>query len=217
MLLTHTTTQLKIIIRYSNLVVGGVLSSLNIALVLVILYPKNALVQASFPLFIVFFASLLTGGLFANLFCEKQEEVYSYVLAPWSLHSVIVSKNYALAGLSVLLTFFILFVISIFIQSSLESYVNAVLYFITSIPVYILLGNIVSVSQRALSSIKPPTLLQWLIVAASPIPYVIFKSWLDSNLLCILFLGLAILIWYRYELPILEEKFQTNFHKSNLL
>ena len=210
-LLKHIQVQVKIMIRYLDVTIGVVLFYIILGIILVDLsrsYPINI------PLFSVALAIFFTGGLFGRLFCEKKNEIQGYMLTPWSLRSVILSKNVTLFVLSAVMPLPILIVASFFVPIAAQDYIDMALYFITSISVCLLLGNVVSVSKNVMSSARlRVSPLQWVIVAVSPVPYLIFKSWMESWALCISFFCVSCLVWYYYELPWMERNFQTVFYK----
>lgn len=211
-LLTHIKSQFKIVIRYSDVISGGLLTYMSAGILLGILSRSY---NINMPLLCVFFANFCTGVLFGNIFCEKYRAIRGYLLTPWSVRSVILSKNVVLLCLSVIYPLPILIVASFLIPSDGQDYINAVLYFITSIPVSILLGNRLSLSRRALLSSKVVLPAQFFIAIASPIPYILFNVWLNSLTLCIFFAGISLTIWYLYELPSAEKNFQTALYNLN--
>ncbi len=198
-------------LRYLSMTIGVVLFYIILGVILVDLslsYSINIL------LFSVALAVFFIGGLFGNLFCEKKNELQGYMLAPWSLRSVILSKNIALFVLSVVVPLPVLIAVSFFVPIAAQHYIDMALYFITSISVCLLLGNIVSVSKKVMTSARMGlSLFQWLIIAASPVPYLIFKSWMQSWLLCVSFFCVSCFVWYFYELPWMGRNFQTVFYK----
>jgi len=210
-LLKHIQVQIKIMIRYLDVTISVVLFYIILGIILVDLTRSNSI---NIPLFSVALAIFFTGGLFGRLFCEEQNEIMGYMLTPWSLRSVIVSKNVALFVLSAIVPVPLLVVASFFVPFAAQDYIDMILYFITSISVCLLLGNIVSVSKNVISSARlGVSPLQWVIVAVSPVPYLIFKSWMQSWVLCGLFFCISCFVWYYYELPWVERNFQTVFHK----
>jgi hypothetical protein len=166
------------------------------------------------PLMSVALAVFFMGGLFGRLFCEEKNEIQGYMLTPWSLRSVVLSKNVALIVLSALVPLPILVAVSFFVPIVAQDYIDMALYFITSISVCLLLGNVVSISKNVMSSLRQEiSALHWVIVAVSPVPYLIFKSWMESWTLCVSFFCVSCLVWYYYEVPWVEKKFQTGFYK----
>lgn len=212
-LLIHIQSQIKIVIRYTDLFVESILFYISAGILLVILARSYHL---NIPLLSVIFAVFSTGSLFGNLFCEKPNEIRGYLLAPWSLRSVILSKNAALIVLTTMLPLPIIITASFIVSLSVQEYLSATLFFITSVPLCMLLGNIVSISQRILESAHhAPSPFKWGIVAVSPLPYVVFKSWMNSIVLCIIFFGFSFIVWYAYQLPWLVKNFPTVFYKIN--
>lgn len=210
-LLKHIQYQVKIMIRYLDVTISVVLFYIILGIILVDLTRSNSI---NIPLFSVALAIFFTGGLYGRLFCEKKNEIQGYILTPWFLRSVILSKNVALFLLSAVVPLPILIAASFFVPIVAQDYIDMVLYFITSISLCLLLGNIVSVSKNVMSSARlSVSPLQWVIVAVSPVPYLIFKSWMQSWLLCVTFFCVSCFVWYFYELPWVERKFQTVFYK----
>lgn len=207
----HIQVQLKIMIRYLDVTIGVVLFYIILGIILVDLSRSNSI---NIPLFSVALAFFFTGGLFGRLFCEKKNEIQGYMLTPWSLRSVILSKNVALFVLSAVVPLPILVAASFFVPIVVQDYIDMALYFITSISVCLLLGNIVSVSKNVMSSARQGVSpLQWIIIASSPVPYLIFKSWMQSWSLCVSFFCVSCFVWYFYEVPWVERNFQTVFYK----
>lgn len=203
--------QLKIMIRYLDVTIGLVLLYIALGIILVDLSRSSSI---NIPLISVALSVTTIGLLFGRLFCEKQNEIMGYMLTPWSLRTVILSKNVALFVLSALVPLPILVVASFFVPITVQDFIDMALYFITSISVCLLLGNIFSVSKKVLSSERKGVYpLQWIIVAASPIPYLIFVSWMQSWLLCLSFFCISCLVWYFYEVPWVERNFKTVFYK----
>lgn len=196
-------------IRYMDFFVGAVFFYLGAGLLLVTIikvYPINI------PLLCIALSVFSTGAWFGRLFCEKKNEIMGYMLTPWSLRSVILSKNVALFVLSAVMPLPLLITTSFFVHITMQDVIDMVLYFITSLSVCLLLGNMFSVSKNVLSTDRYTfTLLQWIIIFASPIPYLIFKSWMQSWSLCVSFFFVSCFVWYFYEVPRVEKKFQTVF------
>ncbi|NGP89625.1 hypothetical protein [Fodinibius halophilus] len=209
--LKYIQVQLKIMNRYLNLTIGLVLFYILSGIILVDFSRSYAI---NIPLISVALAISFTGGLFGRLFCEKKNEIQGYMLTPWFLRSVILSKNIALLLLSAAVPLPMLVAASFFVPIAAQDYIDMALYFITSISVCLLLGNVVSISKNIMSSERLGfSPLQWLIVAVSPVPYLIFKSWMGSWTLCVLFFCVSCFVWYFYELPWAERNFQTVFYK----
>lgn len=213
--LTHTKSQLKIITRYSELLLGGIILYTSIIILFIVLYRSSTFFNLNIPLLATLFTSFLTGTLFGNIFCEKYSEILGYELRPWSLHSIILSKNFALFFLSIIYPLPIFLIFSFFAKSGMQDYINAGLYFITALPVFMLLGNRASISPRALSSSEIVSSTQMIIAVISPIPYIICKVWLNSVVLCASFFCISLIAWYIYELPIMKENFRTVISKMN--
>lgn len=197
--------------RYLDLIALSIIFFISVVILLVSLSQSYTI---NLPLLCIALSICVTAGLFGRLFCEKKNEIMGYMLTPWSLRSVILSKNIALFLLSIVLPLPILIVASFFFSITAQEVIDMVLYLITSISVCLLLGNMVSVSKNVMASarlsISP---LQWVIVAASPVPYLIFKSWMGSWTLCVSFFCVSCFVWYYYELPWVERNFQTVFYK----
>jgi hypothetical protein len=209
--LKHIQVQLKIMIRYLDVTIGVVLFYVILGIILIDLSRSNSF---NIPLFSVALALFFTGGLFGRLFCEKKNEIQGYMLTPWSLRSVILSKNVALFVLSAVVPLPILVTVSFFVPIAAQDYIDMALYFITSISICLVLGNIVSVSKNVMSSARlGVSPLQWIIIVSSPVPYLIFKSWMQSWSLCVSFFFISCFVWYFYEVPRVEKKFQTVFYK----
>jgi hypothetical protein len=171
-------------------------------------YPINI------PLLCIAFSVFSSGALFGRIFCETKNEIMGYMLTPWSLRAVILSKNVALFVLSAVMPLPLLVSASFFVPITAQDVIDMALYFITSLSVCLLLGNMFSVSKDVLSTDRYTfTLLQWIIVFASPIPYSIFKSWMQSWSLCVSFFFVSCFVWYFYEVPRVEKKFQTVFYQ----
>lgn len=210
-LLRHIQIQLKIMIRYTDLVIGSIMLYVGAGLVVLSfkkVYPINI------PLLCIAFSVFSSGALFGRIFCETKNEIMGYMLTPWSLRAVILSKNVALFVLSAVMPLPLLVSASFFVPITAQDVIDMALYFITSLSVCLLLGNMFSVSKDVLSTDRYTfTLLQWIIVFASPIPYSIFKSWMQSWSLCVSFFFVSCFVWYFYEVPRVEKKFQTVFYK----
>ena len=211
--MTHIKSQLKIIIRYSELIIGGIFLYLSATILVVLLYRANKLSDSNIPIMCTVLTTFFTGALFGSLFCEKPNELTGYLLTPWSLRTTILSKNYATLLIAVLFPLPALVIISFFVHFDLQNYVDAVLYWVTSIPVCMLAGNVISTSRTTLSSTRNAMPLQFLMVSASVIPYAIFKMWLNSASLCIVFSCISIIIWIFYVLPIAEKNIRVNLLK----
>jgi len=210
-LLKHIQVQMKIMNRYLNITIGLILFYIVSGIILIDLGGSYAI---NIPLISVALAISFTGGLFGSIFCEKNNEIQGYMLTPWSLRSVILSKNVALLLLSAVVPLPMLIASSFFVPIAVQDYINMPLYFITAISVCLLLGNIVSVSKNIMKSERLGiSHLQWVIIAISPVPYLIFKSWMESWTLCVSFFCVSCFVWYYYELPWVEKKFQTVFYK----
>jgi len=210
-LLKHIQVQMKIMNRYLNITIGLVLFYIVSGIILIDLGRSYAI---NIPLISVALAISFTGGLFGSIFCEKNSEIQGYMLTPWSLRSVILSKNVALLLLSAVVPLPMLIASSFFVPIAVQDYINMPLYFITAISVCLLLGNVVSVSKNIMKSERLGiSHLQWVIIAISPVPYLIFKSWIESWTLCVSFFCVSCFVWYYYELPWVEKKFQTVFYK----
>jgi len=202
---------MKIMNRYLNITIGLILFYIVSGIILIDLGGSYAI---NIPLISVALAISFTGGLFGSIFCEKNNEIQGYMLTPWSLRSVILSKNVALLLLSAVVPLPMLIASSFFVPIAVQDYINMPLYFITAISVCLLLGNIVSVSKNIMKSERLGiSHLQWVIIAISPVPYLIFKSWMESWTLCVSFFCVSCFVWYYYELPWVEKKFQTVFYK----
>jgi len=210
-LLKHIQTQSKIMIRYLDITTGVVLFYIILGIILADLSRSNSI---NIPLLSVAFSVSTVGLLFGRLFCENHNEIMGYMHTPWSLQSVILSKNIVLFLLSAVVPLPVLAAVSIFAPISAQDFIDVVLYFITSISVCLLLGNIISISKKVLSSEQPGTSpLQWIIILASPIPYLIFNNWMQSWLSCLLFFCISCLVFYFYQISWTERNFKTIIFK----
>lgn len=160
------------------------------------------------------FVCLGSVDFFSDLFCAGENEKRLYTIAPWNLRSNLISKNIGI--IFIILTFGIPIIIftAFLFPDTIHNYFNIGLYFFTSFPVFMILGNRISVSKKGLkprsdnSEILIPTFGTALV---AQIPYAIFKLWLHSIPLCVLFSLAMLSLWYFHELPTLEKKFLFNY------
>ncbi len=151
---------------------------------------------------------------FADLFCAGKNEKCLNTMAPWNLKRNLISKNIVIIFMVLIPGFLIVILLAILFPDTIHNYLNIGLYFFTTFPVYMILGNRISVSKKGLkprlddSEILIPSFGTAL---AAQIPYAVFKLWLHSITLCILFPLGMLSLWYFYELPILEKKFLFNY------
>jgi hypothetical protein len=216
----HLKSQLRILTRYTGMLKGGVMSYLGVSMFLIVLLPKadgvNLKNFLNIPLLCVAFGVYFSTPLFGDLFCGKENERRSYRLSPWSLRYVIISKNLISIITAILFPIPLLIVSAWFYPAGLQDYLNALLFLIMSFPICMLFGNWLSVSSKALQSTsgsQDTILLLFLIITLMPVPYVIFKLWLHSLILCISFFAISLNIWYYYELQFIENKFLTYIFK----
>ena len=89
-------------------------------------------------------------------------------------------------------------------------YFKALIYLITSLPITMILGNLMSIHHKILTTTEKFHPIQFLLPFIISIPYVIFYLWLNSFVLCLASLGISVIVWYVYELPFIENKFLAN-------
>ncbi|HKJ33636.1 MAG TPA: hypothetical protein VKA34_17505 [Balneolales bacterium] len=97
-----------------------------------------------------------------------------------------------------------------FVHSPTGYYLNALSFVITSLPIAMILGNLMSIHSIILTTTEKFHPIQFLLPFIISIPYVIFYLWLNSFALCLAFLGISVIVWYVYELPFIENKFLAN-------
>jgi|GEM_PF-6668054 len=218
----HIKSQFRIMMRYTGLLKGGIMSYLGIAMILIMLLPKMNQTSLKFffniPLLCVASGVYFSGALFGDLFCGKKNERHYYRLSPWSLRYVIIAKNLISILIAILFPIPLLIVCAWCYPAGLKDYINAFLFLIMSFPICMLFGNWLSVSSKALQSTsgsQDTIAMLFLIVTLMPFPYIIFKLWLHSLILCISFFAISLVIWYYYELQFIENKFLTYFSKIN--
>jgi len=222
--LIHIKSQLKIIKRYSSLVFVGIMFYAISILVITLLSSKirqhHLLSKVNFPLLIIIISVFSTAAMFADLFPGKMNEKRGYVLQLWSLRKVIISKNGASTLITLLFPLPFLVVLPFFFHTSFQDYLNAGLYLITTLPPYLIFGNMISFSRKGLQSTDDKSdILPYLLLLSicAPMPYLVLESGLKSSVFCLAFFILCIMIWYFYLLPRYEHQFIELLTKSDLL
>lgn len=204
---SHIISQLKIVRRYSNLILAGVTVYLICILLIVILFEYRSILNIPFLAAII--TCLVFGPLLGEIFCAGENEKQSYCLAPWVIHSVIFSKSIVLIRAMIIILIPILIASIIFFRSSISEYLNAFLYFFMAIPIFLIWGNLISIKKNRYTEDSSSNILfQFLMFIISIIPYLIFKVWLQSIILCFVFCVLSFYAWYRYLLPFVVNKFR---------
>lgn len=166
------------------------------------------------PLVIFIINCMTLGPLLGEIFCGEEPEKRSYCLVPWCIRTIIISKSLALVLVILLVPIPMLIGSSFFFHSGFQDYVSASLFLITSIPVFLVIGNMVSVlaNKQQSGDSSSNLVFHFLMLIIAFIPYLIFKIWLQSALLCLLFCALSLSGWYFYGLPVAENKFRVQYY-----
>lgn len=208
-IITHIRIQIKIFGRYTDLLFGGLMIYFSYLMIMIAFYEYKTILNM--PLLIIIICTLCTGPFMGDIFCGGQSEKRIYCITTGSVRSIFICKNIALILIILVFPIPLLFSSSFYFHSSLQNYMVGGLYFITSIPVFMIVGNLVSVwinGKEELENTSRRIIFQFLMFIAAFIPYLIFQVWLQSVILCILFSMFSILGWYYYVLPIVENRFR---------
>lgn len=160
------------------------------------------------------FVCLGSVDFFSDLFCAGENEKRLYIIAPWNIRPNLISKNIGIVFIILIFGVPMIILTTFLFPDTAHNYVNIGLYFLTSLPVFMILGNRISVSKKGLrprldnSEILAPVFGTAL---AAQIPYSVFKLWLHNIPICILFSILTLSFWYLHELPTLEQKFLLHY------
>lgn len=199
--------QFIIFLRYLNVLM--LLASIFIVTSIFFSVINEHLLNFNLPLIITIGGSLI-GPLLCDSFIRGREENLCYSLAPWSVRTILITKS--LVWIFFMVSFPIVFLTgsSIIFDSEIEEYLQAFIFMISSISVFIVLGTRISIMPRTFDNSKV-NLLMFLSMPIAAMPYIIFSMWLKSILACLLFSIILILFWYIYLLPINVN----NYHRQN--
>lgn len=160
------------------------------------------------PLVIAILDCMIIGPLHGEIFCGGLSEKRNYFLAPWSFDSIIFTKTLILVVVLCLVPLPLMVITEFFFDNSLNDYIHSGLYLFTSAPVFINFGTISSVWQLGKEEdTSGNIILQFFMFLFSLVPYLVLQIWLESIVLCLLFMAFSIFFWYKYTLKFASGKF----------
>jgi len=207
-LLKNIIIQLKIVARYSDLFIAQGMFYSGLLMIFVSLYDFKTILDI--PLLIVVIGCVGAGPFLGEIFWGGVQEKMNYCIIPSRLYTILLSKSIALIIVMFLTPIPVLIGSSLFFDINFHEYINAGLYLITSIPIFLIIGNIVSAWYPVWQPANSSRILffQTLMVIISGIPYLIFKVWLESIFLCLVFGVLFASLWYYCVLPLMAKIFR---------
>lgn len=200
--------QLKVFKRYLNLFFSGIIANIVVTIFVIAIAEFRPLINI--PFFILIICCFMIGPFLGEIFCGGENEKRSYCLAPWSLRSIIISKSTALVFVILIIPIPLLIINSYFFVLDISDLKNACLYLVTAIPVFLIIGNLVSIfaNNKYSEDSSSNTFYQFLMFVISFLPYLIFKVWLQNIVLCLVFCVLSLTAWYIYVVPFVVNQFR---------
>lgn len=203
----HIKTQFYILIRYMSVFFSIIATAFAIGILLSIMYEYQRLFNI--PLVITIGSSFL-GPMLGDMFSGKKEYM-NYCLTPWSIRTILFSKCIVWILFMIIVPLLLIFGSSFFFESAIGEYKSAILFWVTSMPVFLILGTRISIIPRGESTADSNTslyLLMSLTIPVAAMPYALFYVWLGSLPSCILFSIIIFLIWYVFVLPAVITNFK---------
>jgi hypothetical protein len=178
---------------------------LAVGMLLAVMYEHRRIFNI--PIVIVFGCSFL-GPVLGDVFSEKREYIHC-CLAPWSIRKVLLSKCIVWMTFMIAVPLILLFGSSFFFDSTIGEYRSAVVFFITSIPVFLILGTRISIVPKGGTNVESSAslyLLMFLTIPVATMPYAFLYFWFGSLLLSLLFSITIFGMWYAFMLPAVIKK-----------
>lgn len=200
--------QLIVFKRYYNFVFLSIVFNL-FSFFLIIVFNDLEL-QVNRALIIAFINVFTLGSFYCDIFSSHENELKSYLLNPWIFKQVAISKFISLTViiLSVIITTIL---ISNFFFGPITIYdiKIAVIFILSSLPVYLILGGMVSSLKLEIwkADLIPSKLIQkFLISTFAPIFFIVLQLWLKSILLYMLLFFSSCFLWFYIGLPYCVQK-----------
>ncbi len=197
---------MKVLIRYNDLWVGIILTYFMGALFLGVIERSYPGIDLNVSLFWIAMVMFYSGGFFGNLFCEKKNEVIGYILLPISIQPIVIFRCLSISLLVILIAMPAIIFSASFFNISSQQLLHSFYYYMSSLSVCIVIGTLVSTTKKVLLLSDSTVFGQWMVVAMSPIPYVIFIVWLNSVIGLILLIAMSFALWFYLLIPLLDHR-----------